>query len=283
MKCYNKINSLDKLERKIQMTNKKSIFTWFGYVLPMEQRFNMIKNAGFDHVMLWWGNDFEEIDGDRREHAALARKYKLEVENIHTPYNNANELWHDCLNGDQHQRLLLACIEDCAKFHIPTAVIHITAGDELPELNEIGYQRISQLVELAEKKEINLALENLRYPEYLSKIFSRVQSKRLGFCYDSGHENCYGKGQKLLDTYGEKLFAMHLHDNDGAWDQHMLPFEGNINWSHVMNKIKEIEYKGAISLEVDANNYEQAPELREKPEDYLARAYQAVSKLRELS
>lgn len=264
------------------MTNGKSIFTWFGYVLPMEQRFQMIKNAGFDQVMLWWGNDFQEIDGDRRKHPDLARKYKLEVENIHTPYNDANDLWDHCIKGDQQQKLLLTCIEDCANFNIPTAVIHMTSGDKLPELNQIGYKRISQLVELAEKKDINIALENLRHPEYLEQIFSMVQSNRLGFCYDSGHENCYANGQMLLDLYGEKLFAMHLHDNDGASDQHKLPFEGNINWSHIMNKINDIGYKGAISLEVDANNYEQDPELREKPEDYLTRAYQAVTKLKAL-
>jgi hypothetical protein len=46
--------------------------------------------------------------------------------------------------------------------------------------------------------------------------------------------------------------------------------------------LEAIGYKGSISLEVDANNFEQAPASREKPEDYLVRAYQAASKLGEL-
>jgi len=97
---------------------------------------------------------------------------------------------------------------------------------------------------------VNIALENLQKDEHLHFAFENIQSKRLGFCYDSGHENCYTKGTDLLSLYGNKLMALYLHDNDGTDDQHRIPGEGIINWASVVRMIKSTTYIGAVSLEV---------------------------------
>jgi sugar phosphate isomerase/epimerase len=55
---------------------------------------------------------------------------------------------------------------------------------------------------------------------------------------------------KLLDRYGDKLMALHLHDNDGSYDQHRIPSEGTINWDSIVRKIQSAGYKGSMSLEV---------------------------------
>ena len=31
-----------------------SIFSWFSYPLPLQERLELIKNAGFDATALWW-------------------------------------------------------------------------------------------------------------------------------------------------------------------------------------------------------------------------------------
>jgi hypothetical protein len=33
-----------------------SIFSWFSYQIPLREGLALIKQAGFDAVMLWWGN-----------------------------------------------------------------------------------------------------------------------------------------------------------------------------------------------------------------------------------
>ncbi len=33
---------------------KFGIFAWFSYPLPIEDRLQMIKQAGFDATSLWW-------------------------------------------------------------------------------------------------------------------------------------------------------------------------------------------------------------------------------------
>jgi hypothetical protein len=33
---------------------KLGMFAWFGYDLPMRERLQIIKDAGFDATALWW-------------------------------------------------------------------------------------------------------------------------------------------------------------------------------------------------------------------------------------
>jgi len=56
--------------------------------------------------------------------------------------------------------------------------------------------------------------------------------------------------------YGNKLMALHLHDNDGTDDQHRIPGKGTINWDSIVRKIRQTTYRGAVSLEVTNENSE---------------------------
>ena len=229
---------------------KTGIHYWFGYQIANKERFKLIKETGFDNVCLWWGNEFMDYDIDKSLLPGVARSVGLEVENIHAPFCKTNLIWEDSINAEDIVKRYTQCIIDCSQHNIPTVVIHLTSRDTPPPPTLIGLDRIKYLVELAEQKEVNIALENLRKPEYLQFVFSNIQSNKLGFCYDSGHENCYSKGTDLLGIYGDKLMALHLHDNDGTDDQHRIPGEGTINWESIVQKIKSTRYNGIISLEV---------------------------------
>ncbi|MFL0270143.1 sugar phosphate isomerase/epimerase family protein [Candidatus Clostridium radicumherbarum] len=229
---------------------KTGISYWFGYQIENKERFKLIKESGFDNVFLWWGDEFINYDGNKKLLPGMARTVGLNVENVHAPFDNTNCIWTQTINAEDIVKRYSQCIIDCSQQNIPTAVIHLTNGDTPPQPTLLGLDRIKYLVELAEQKGVNIALENLRRPEYLQFVFLNIQSSRLGFCYDSGHENCYSKGTDLLSTYGDKLMALHLHDNDGTDDQHRIPGEGTINWDSIVRKIKSTSYSGAISLEV---------------------------------
>lgn len=262
--------------------NLYGIYAWFGYLLPLKERFRLIRDAGFDCVMLWWGDDFYELDGKKTAHPELARSYGLTVENAHAPYQFSNDLWDSGINGTAYEKLIMGCIEDCAACGIPTLVMHII-DDPFLKIGDAGICRLQRLVEQAERDNVTLALENVQKPQYLDCIFSRIKSEHLGFCYDSGHEFAISGGFSLLEKYGCLLKAMHLHDNNGKEDQHLLPGEGKINWTDVAAKIKAAGYKGAICLESCAPWDEQTGKSSsEPPEAYLKRAIQAVEKICEL-
>ena len=132
--------------------NKLTIFSWFGFSIPMEERFKLIKSAGFDGVLLWWSDEYAAVDGDKRLHPEMARRNGLFIENIHTPIFPNNCLWEDGLEGETVENILTSCINDCQEFNIPTAVIHLTSGDTPLSYNLVGLERIKRMVEVAERK-----------------------------------------------------------------------------------------------------------------------------------
>lgn len=160
-----------------------SIYDWFGYDLSSKERYQFIKEAGFDRVLLWWSEHFGR--NDYRNGPQLAREAGLYIENIHAPIHNQNNLWLDNQDGEALVECYLQCIADCAEFEIPTMVVHLPDEDNLH--NALGMDRIKRITEKAEQLEVNVALENVRNLTNLAAVLEQVDSLRIGFCYDSGH------------------------------------------------------------------------------------------------
>ncbi len=227
-----------------------TIYDWFGYELPIKDRYRLIKEAGFDGVLLWWSNGFGRDASGHNDYLngpMLAREAGLFVQNIHTPVQYQNDLWKDNLDGKDLLECYVQCISDCAKYEIPTMVVHLPNDNYL--YNTVGLDRMKRIAEKAEKLEVNVALENLRNRTNLSYILSQVDSSRIGFCYDCGHHYNYYPEEEFLSKYGSRMMALHLHDIGGEYGQHQLPFDGPIDWNTVMKNIAEIGYLGAIAIE----------------------------------
>ena len=244
-----------------------TIVDYFGYNLSPQERMDCIKNAGFSGVMLLWTNYF---DKDYKDFPKYARSADLYVENAHAPYMNANYLWEDSSKGRDYTQEIIMCIEDCANYGIPTLVMHPenkvgNKGVELPNDFTIGIDRLKEIVDVAERLNVNIAIENMSRYEFLDCIFDSIQSKRLGFCFDSGHWNLFMPEVDLLNLYGDKIMALHLHDNDGANDWHSLPYTSKIRWDIIAAKLKLLNYGGASALEVGNAQFEHIKE----PDEFL--------------
>lgn len=227
------------------------IFTWFGYLIPLADRFQLIRETGFSHVVFWWGPEFEELDGHRTSHPDMARSAGLEIDSVHLPYADANDLWLDAVAGEALQERITGWISECSHCGVPTVVLHPDSGADPPPVSSKGLDRFRRLASAAEAHGVNLALENLHVPERLDAIFAGTDSPRLGFCYDSGHDHVFGgRGSGLLDRHAGRLMALHLHDNDGVSDQHRIPGHGSIDWPQLAKSLRASGYAGPLSLEV---------------------------------
>lgn len=227
-----------------------AIYDWFGYDLPIRERYRLIREAGFDGVMLWWSDGFgrdAQGRGDYRNGPGYARAAGLYVENIHAPVQGQNDLWRDDLAGEALLDCYLGCIDDCAEFAIPAMVVHLPDTD-FP-CNALGLRRIWEIAEKAERRGVHVALENVRNLANVEYVLSRVDSARIGFCYDACHHFNYCPDRELLPAYGGRLRAVHLHGDGGERAQHSLPFDGNIDWPAVMGKIAATGYAGAVAIE----------------------------------
>mgnify|MGYP000362660106 CR=1 FL=1 len=254
---------------------KTGIFSWFSYSLPLEERLRLIKDAGFDAVSLWWGEE------NRRKHPDMARKVGLEIDNIHMPFSHPNDLWTDGLAGDAYLDMLISCVRDCAEYGIPAAVAHITGFSEPPGISAIGVERVNRLIDFAENKQVYLAIENLNYLEHLDYIFQNNHSEYLGFCYDSGHEHCFHPEADCLSRYGGRLRALQIDDNCGDHDTHLLPYDGTLNWDSVRERLKRCREAQYLTLEVDFNPKHEKSRIYEtlSAADFLRAAYERARKV----
>ena len=204
------------------------------------------------------------------------------VENIHAPFGQANDIWKNSSEGEAIFELYLQCVEDCAAYEIPTMVIHASCGPQkIPPINGLGLDRFKRIAEKAQRSDINIAVENMCRPEAIATatyILEQIDSPRLGFCFDAGHHNArQAPEMDMLARFGHRLMALHLHDNDGTDDQHLLPFDGTVDWPALMRKIAQSGYKGPTTLEVVCEGYQDI-----SPEHFLALAYKQAVRLDQL-
>lgn len=250
---------------------KKGIYTWFGFEIPARERLEAICEAGFSAVMLNWEDDMPEMR-HKEGYADLARKLKLEIVNGHLPYEGANDLWRDGLDGDDWMEFLIQSILSAGRSGVPVLVLHAARGTTPPPLSQIGFTRFQRLNDAAEQANVALAIENLHSLSYGMAVLDALDTPFVRACYDAGHHNCYGQDGAFLDRYGARLCAIHLHDNDGRHDQHLLPFTGTIDWPSEMTRIKKTAYRGPITLELGG-----IPEL--PMEEHLLAASAAADRL----
>ena len=73
----------------------------------------------------------------------------------------------------------------------------------------------------------------------------------MGICWDFGHANLMGIDQReALRVMGKRLKATHVADNSGKLDDHILPFQGNVNWRSILPVLSEIGYEGDLTFEI---------------------------------
>ena len=73
-------------------------------------------------------------------------------------------------------------------------------------------------------------------------------------CLDIGHSEMRGldtSAREMILTLGEHLQALHIHDVDKHHDSHQIPFSLNVDFDTVIRSLKEIDYKGYLTLEAD--------------------------------
>lgn len=254
------------------------IFSWFGFVLPFQERLRLIKEAGFTTTSIWWEDEDTPWPVKKESMPQLVRDMGLILENLHVPYNNSSELWseRESVRSEFIQRHI-RWLNDCATHRIPMMVMHLTEGVDAPAPNGDGTKSFRELVKVAEELGIMIAIENTRRSDNVPYLLSKIQSNYLGFCYDSSHHFLSDKQDfNLLENFGERLVATHLSDNDGLEDRHWLPGHGIIDWVMVAQHFPT-GYRRCLTLEA----YPTTEEREESPEIYLKRAIQKVKNLRD--
>lgn len=257
------------------------IFTWFGFIVPFKEKLQMIKDSGFKTICTWWGDEFYESEGDYRTHPEIADHFGLHVEHAHISYYVANKIWEDTLDGESIFKKYIDDIKQARSSGLKTLVVH-PFEKTVPNIRneKLCFQRFKHLGDVAEKYDVELAIENLADNDTLKKILKYVDHPNIGLCFDSGHNfiTC-GNDFSLLFDFSDRIHALHLHDNDRTQDLHLLPYQGEIDWYAFKNALKSTEYKKSIMLESSyPYEYDEQKEIIVFEQDILPEAYLQMAK-----
>jgi len=148
--------------------------------------------------------------------------------------------------------------------HVPVRYLvqHLGTGRQSadPRKFDAAFNSLEHLSVFAKSRGVTIALENtadeLGSPASLHQFLQETHLHDLKFCFDTGHAHLEGgvaPGFEILR--GHAVFA-HLHDNHGEKDEHLLPWEGGIDWNSALESLASSPAPLPVVLELK----EQSPQ-----------------------
>lgn len=146
-----------------------------------------------------------------------------------------------------------------------------------------------RLGEKAAKHGVGLAIENMfihagvpacfaaSCDDLIELVDTLGDDKVFGICWDTGHGNLNKLDQAAaVRRMGKRLKALHVNDNKGQRDEHILPYHGTIDWEAFMKALGEVGYEGDFTYEIhnfskgfDAGFHQEAVTFARKLGEYM--------------
>lgn len=240
---------------------------WSGKIEENKQ-IDLLKQNGFEATFL--ASDNSRLD----ELVPLLRKNGIECVNCHAPFKGINEIWSADASGEEMLDRLISGVEACARNQIPVLVVHLSSGDNAPRINDVGQARFDRLMDAARKAGVTIAFENQRKLGNLANAMEQYPDA--AFCWDVGHEGCFSYGKRFMPLFGDRIAALHLHDNFGIHngDDHLLPYDGALDMVAAARELAMSPFNDVIMLEVIPGKTDRYRDLT--VEEYYRRAGEAA-------
>jgi sugar phosphate isomerase/epimerase len=104
-----------------------------------------------------------------------------------------------------------------------------------------------------------LAIENVyeKTPTMLVRLLNALNNDQVGFCFDTGHMNAFSETdmEGWLQELQPFLKQLHLHDNDGTWDDHWAIGNGKINFDMLFKHVEKNQLRPIITLEAHQEDW----------------------------
>ena len=176
-------------------------------------------------------------------------------------------LWLTCdiaaSNQDEVIDILKQWLDLFMAIGIRAAVLHpggdelLQGGSDFDKVLEARLRALYALINHIDGTDITICLENIpktapEADDLLAIIKAANTKEHLGICLDTGHLNLTSRRQaEFIRKTAPYLKALHIADNDGTGDQHLMPYEiGTVKWDEVISALKEIKYSGLFNFEI---------------------------------
>lgn len=214
----------------------------------------------------------EEFEAYFKNLGACAKENGIEIYQMHG-------LWPRYADGDPNgvdkdlglyiRQLQAGYYMGCKRFVLHPCLPYGWGEEPIKEKAfEETLNTISNLLPYAKRFGIIICLENLPHKKShsfsdineLKKVIRTVDSKFVKACLDTGHSHCTGEDiYECIKTLDSDLEALHVHDASCGQDRHLIPFQGEVDWSKFIQGLKEIRFNGCISLETEISKNTPSP------------------------
>jgi len=148
---------------------------------------------------------------------------------------------------------------------VRAAVLHPSGVPKVRETRppeavlELQVKALRDLTGHVQGTDTTICLENVSAaPEAgdLLRIIEATGGEHLGICLDTGHLNMASGDQTgFIRAAGAHLQALHLADNEGQSDQHLMPYgKGTVDWPTVVHELRQLPYEALFNLEIPGEN-----------------------------
>ena len=226
-----------------------------------------IREAGFRYADYSFGKDYSTRGGVYAEdYEAYLSKVNQATREIGIRLVQAHAPMGSPLSEDGGRFIAdnIRCVDACGVWGIPNLVIHsgYAPGLSVQETFEANKLFYAPILERAEKYGVNILVENFNKmcvpglywidnATDLLGLIEYIDHPLFHAVWDAGHANLQEIPQdEELRVMGSHVKALHIQDNRGDTDSHLLPFLGTMNLDAVMNGLRDIGYNGYFTFEV---------------------------------
>ena len=233
-----------------------------------QESIDCVCEAGFKHIDLGMyeicKDDELLISNNWKDNAKriLENTSRLGADFVQAHSPGGNPLAENKAEVDNLIDVTIRSIDVCGVLGIPNIVVH--AGTAFGISKEESFEKngefFRKLIPAMEGNNVNVLCENSTQKNVGSCYFTNSGTDMKEFvkylnhplfhaCWDTGHANCEGNQYDDILAIGDDLFAVHINDNKGWGDEHIIPYFGTVNMDEVINALIDIGYKGYFTFE----------------------------------
>lgn len=100
-------------------------------------------------------------------------------------------------------------------------------------------------------------------------MIQAVNRENVGLTLDVGHANLLGAKaiEEFVTTLNDRIFLIHIHDNDGKKDQHKAIGEGTVDFHKLISLLVKANIN--VPLSIESRNLDDLVKSKENLERFL--------------
>jgi len=247
------------------MEFSQSSFVYFNY--PLQEAIGRLHQYGYQGVEVWGGRPHlyrHDLDGQLDEIVALLDRFEMVVPNfIPAQFRYPSILCslNETIRRDSVQYIQDA-VDNALRLRAPSVSLcpgMTLFGEDLDRGWGQLRKSIVELLDYTEGTDLVLLIEPAHQAESTLiltvadglRMIEEVGSERLGILLDTGHANVNGENlAKVVASLRDVPFHVHIDDNHGDSDAHLIPGDGKIDFAPFARALQTVNYQGFVSAEL---------------------------------